>query len=107
MVPLGNNGSEIGSHRKWSEVVGEVRQSKVYGNGRKSSEKFGSRKSTEMVGSRRRSSAGGSRRSIKEGHLSCYYTPVKRELICVNEEVNPDMWDDPLHSAHGQSRTHA
>ena len=65
---------------------------------------FGNRKSSEMVGSRRRSSAVGSRRSIKEGHLSCYYTLVKRELICVNEEVNPDMWDCPLHSAHGQSK---
>ena len=59
---------------------------------------FGNRKSTEMVTSRQ---------SIKEGHLSCYYTLVKRELICVNEEVNSDMWDCPLHSAHGQSRTHA
>ena len=56
---------------------------------------FGNRKSTEMVTSRRR---------IKEGH---YYILVKRELICVNEEVNSDMWDCPLHSAHGQSRTHA
>ena len=68
---------------------------------------FGNRKSTEMVTSRRRSSAVGSRQSIKEGHLSCYYTLVKRELICVNEEVNSDMWDCPLHSAHEQSRTHA
>ena len=65
------------------------------------------RKSTEMVRSRQRSSAVRSRQSIKEGHLSCYYTLVKRELICVNEEVNSDMWDCPLQSAHGQSRTHA
>ena len=65
---------------------------------------FGNRKSTEMVTSRWRRSAVGSRRRIKEGH---YYTLVKRELICVNEEVNSDMWDCPLHSAHGQSRTHA
>ena len=65
---------------------------------------FGNRKSTEMVTSRRRSSAVGSRRRIKEGN---YYILVKRELICVNEEVNSDMWDCPLHSAHGQSRTHA
>ena len=64
---------------------------------------FGNRKSTEMVTSRRRSSAVGSRRRIKEGH----YILVKRELVCVNEEVNSDMWDCPLHSAHGQSRTHA
>ena len=60
-----------------------------------------------MIGSRRRSLAVGSRRSIKEGHLSCYYTIVKRELICANEEVNSNMWDFPLHSAHLQSRTHA
>ena len=58
MVPLGNNGSEIGSHRKCSEVIGN----------------------------HRRSSAIGRCRSIKKGHLS-YYTVVKRELICVNEEV--------------------
>ena len=65
---------------------------------------FGNQKSTEMVTSRRRTSAVRSRRRIKEGH---YYILVKRELICVNEEVNSDMWDCPLHSAHGQSRTHA
>ena len=62
--------------------------------------------SSEMIGSHRRSWAVGSRQSIEKGHLSCYYTIVKRELIYVNEEVNSDMWDFPLHSAHGQSRTH-
>ena len=67
---------------RWGTMV---RKSEVIGNGRKSSEKFGSRKSTEMVGSRRRSSAVGSRRGIKEGHLSCYYTMVKSELIYVYE----------------------
>ena len=56
----------------------------------------------EVIGSRRESSAGlgkgprrgsavGSRRSIKEGHLSCYYTTFKREFISVNEEVKSDM----------------
>ena len=38
--------------------------------------------SSEMIGSRRRSWAVGSRRRIKEGHLICYYTIVKRELMC-------------------------
>ena len=33
----------------------------------------------------------GSCQSIKKRHLSCYYTIVKRELICVNEEVKSDM----------------
>ena len=50
----------------------------------------------------------GSRRSIKEGHLSFYYTIVKRELICVNEEVKSDMWErkkGPLRRA--QSTKHA
>ena len=47
--------------------------------------RWGNRKSSEMVGSRRRSSAVGSRRGIKEGHLSCYYTIVKSELIYVYE----------------------
>ena len=62
-----------------------VRKSEVIGNGRKASEKFGSRKSSEH----------------KERTLE-----LLSELICVNEEVNSDMWDCPLHSAHGQSRTH-
>ena len=70
-----------------------VRKSEVNGNGPKSSEKFGSRKSSEHKG--------------RTFELLLYTRVVKRELICVNEEVNSDMWDCPLHSAHGQSRTHA
>ena len=31
--------------------------------------------------------------SIKEGHLSCYYPKVKRELICVNGSAKLDMWE--------------
>ena len=46
----------------------------------------------EVIGRLRESSAVGSRRNIREGHLSCYYTIVKREVICVNEEVKSDMW---------------
>ena len=76
----------IGNGRKSSEKFGS-RKSEVYGNGRKSSEKFGSRKS-EVYGNGRKSSekfGSGSRRGIKEGHLSCYYTIVKSELIYVYE----------------------
>ena len=59
------------------EVIGSRRESlAVVGKGRRRG---------SVVGSRQRSSAVGSRRGIKEGHLSCYYTIVKRELICVNE----------------------
>ena len=64
----------------------------------------------EVIGSLRESSAVGSCQSIKEGHLSCYYTIVKRELICVNEEVNSDKWErkkGPLRRAQAQSTTHA
>ena len=59
---------------RWGTMV---RKSEVIGNGRKSSEKFGSR----------------SRRSIKEGHLSCYYTLVKRELIYGYEGWGWHMWE--------------
>ena len=45
-----------------------------------------------VAGGHRKSLAVGSRRRIKEGHLSCYYTIVKRELIYVKEEVKTDMW---------------
>ena len=66
----------------------------------------------EVIGGHRESSAGlgKGRRRIKEGHLSCYYTIVKRELICVNEEVKSDMWQrkkGPLRRAQAQSTTHA
>ena len=44
------------------------------------------------AGGHQKSLAVGSGRRIKEGHLSCYYTLVKRELIYVNEEVKSDMW---------------
>ena len=40
--------------------------------------------------------------------MSCYYTIVKREVICVNEDVKSDMWErkkGPLRRA--QSTTHA
>ena len=42
---------------------------------------------SEVIGNHWRSSAVGSCRSIKKGHLSCYYTIVKSELIGVNKEV--------------------
>ena len=65
----------LGSHRKSSEIIGSR-----------------SRRRSSEVASRGRTSAVGSRRSIKEGYLSCCYTIVKHEHICVNEEVKSDMW---------------
>ena len=75
----------IGSHRRWSDIIG---------GGRKWSEVGSHRRWSEVVG------------SIKEGHMSNYYITVKSELICVisqtcgREKVS-------LRSAHVQARTHA
>ena len=67
-----------------------------------------SRRRSSTVESRWRTLAVGSRRSVKKGHMSCYYTIAKSELICVNEEVKSDMWErkkGPLRRA--QSTNHA
>ena len=80
---IGSVGEQWFGNRKSSEMVGSRRRSSA----------VESRKSTEMVGSRRRSSAVGSRRGIKEGHLSCYYTIVKSELIYVYEGWGWHMWE--------------
>ena len=78
---------------------------RLFSNHYDANEAGGHRKSSGVVGWSRRSSAVGSRRSIKEGHLSCYYTAVKREVISVNEEVKSDMWQrkkGPLHRRKAQ-----
>ena len=89
---------EIGNIlERGSGVVGSDRVRVIVGRDRKAM------RSSEVV-------AVGSRLSIKEEHLSCYYTIVKRELICVNEEVKSDMWErkkGPLRRAQAQSTTHA
>ena len=75
-----------------------------------SSDIIGSRRRSSTVESHRRTSAVGSRRNIKKGHMTCYYTIVKSELICVNEEVKSDMWErkkGPLCKVQAQSKTHA
>ena len=69
----------------------------------------GSHRRSSAVVSRHRTSAVGSRRNIKKGHMSCYNTIVKSELICVNEEVKSDMWErekGSLRRAQGAGRRH-
>ena len=67
---------------------------RLFSNHYDANEAGGHREPSAGLGKGPRSgSAVGSRRSIKEGHLSCYYTTVKREVISVNEEVKSDMWE--------------